>query len=114
MVGPEALSSRGNQSLGKVPPHSLEAEEALLGSALLSREAVTRLMEEVKPTDFYSPSNQSVFEAMKGLFLHNAEAQLKEVDHDLTMLRASIFSEEYVEKETIKSVNPDGTLGPPH
>ena len=68
MVGPEALSSRGNQSLGKVPPHSLEAEEALLGSALLSRDAVTRLMEEVKPADFYSPSNQSVYEAMKGLF----------------------------------------------
>ena len=68
MVGPEALSSRDNQSLGKVPPHSLEAEEALLGSALLSRDAVTRLMEEVKPADFYSPSNQSVFEAMKGLF----------------------------------------------
>ena len=68
MVGPEALSSRDNQSLGKVPPHSLEAEEALLGSALLSRDAVTRLMEEVKPSDFYSPSNQSVYEAMKGLF----------------------------------------------
>ena len=68
MVGPEALSSRDNQSLGKVPPHSLEAEEALLGSALLSRDAVTRLLEEVKPADFYSPSNQSVFEAMKGLF----------------------------------------------
>ena len=29
MVGPEALSSRDNKSLGKVPPHSLEAEEAL-------------------------------------------------------------------------------------
>ena len=68
MAGPEALSSRDSQSLGKVPPHSLEAEEALLGSALLSREAVSRLMEEVRPADFYSPSNQTVYEAMKGLF----------------------------------------------
>ena len=68
MVGPEAISSRDNQSLGKVPPHSLEAEEALLGSALLSRDAVSRLMEEVRPADFYSPSNQTVDEAMKGLF----------------------------------------------
>ncbi len=68
MVGPEAISSRDNQSLGKVPPHSLEAEEALLGSALLSRDAVSRLMEEVRPPDFYSPSNQTVYEAMKGLF----------------------------------------------
>ena len=68
MAGPEALSSRDAQSLGKVPPHSLEAEEALLGSALLSRDAVSRLMEEVKPSDFYSPSNQTVYESMKGLF----------------------------------------------
>ena len=68
MVGPEAISSRDNQSLGKVPPHSLEAEEALLGSALLSRDAVSRFMEEVRPADFYSPSNQTVYEAMKGLF----------------------------------------------
>jgi len=68
MAGPEALSSRDSQSLGKVPPHSLEAEEALLGSALLSRDAVSRLMEEVRPVDFYSPSNQTVYEAMKGLF----------------------------------------------
>ena len=68
MVGPEAISSRDNQSLGKVPPHSLEAEEALLGSALLSRDAVSRLMEAIRPDDFYSPSNQTVYEAMKGLF----------------------------------------------
>ena len=68
MAGPEALSSRDSQSLDKVPPHSLEAEEALLGSALLSRDAVSRLMEEVRPADFYSPSNQTVYEAMKGLF----------------------------------------------
>ena len=68
MAGPEALSSRDSQSLGIVPPHSLEAEEALLGSALLSRDAVSRLMEEVRPADFYSPSNQTVYEAMKGLF----------------------------------------------
>ena len=58
MVGPEALSSRDTQSLGKVPPHSLEAEEALLGSALLSRDAVSRLMEEVRPADFYSQIKQ--------------------------------------------------------
>ena len=68
MAGPEAVSPRDNLSLGKIPPHSLEAEEALLGSALLSRDAVNRLMEEVKPTDFYSPANQTVFEAMKDLF----------------------------------------------
>ena len=37
MAGPEALSSRDSEILQKSPPNSIEAEEALLGSALLSR-----------------------------------------------------------------------------
>ena len=44
MAGPEALSSRDTESLQKSPPNSIEAEEALLGSALLSRDASNRLM----------------------------------------------------------------------
>ena len=68
MAGPEALSNRDSEILQKSPPNSIEAEEALLGSALLSRDASNRLMEAVKPSDFYSPTNQTIFEAMKDLF----------------------------------------------
>ncbi len=68
MAGPEAISSRGSSDLQKTPPNSIEAEEALLGSALLSRDASSRLMEEIKSNDFYSPTNQTIFEAMKELF----------------------------------------------
>ena len=48
MAGPEAVSSRDTTGLQKTPPNSIEAEEALLGSALLSRDASSRLMEEIK------------------------------------------------------------------
>ena len=68
MAGPEAVSSRDTAGLQKTPPNSIEAEEALLGSALLSRDASSRLMEEIKSNDFYSPTNQTIFEAMKELF----------------------------------------------
>ena len=54
MAGPEAVSSRDLEGLQKAPPNSIEAEEALLGSALLSRDAANRLMESVKSSDFYS------------------------------------------------------------
>ena len=64
MAGPEAISSRGSTDLQKTPPNSIEAEEALLGSALLSRDASSRLMEAIKPGDFYSPTNQTIFEAV--------------------------------------------------
>ena len=36
MAGPEAVSSRDSLGVQKAPPNSIEAEEALLGSALLS------------------------------------------------------------------------------
>ena len=68
MAGPEVVSSGDSFGVQKAPPNSVEAEEALLGSALLSREASNRLMEAVKQGDFYSPNNEKIFEAMKELF----------------------------------------------
>ena len=68
MAGPEAVSPRDPLGVQKAPPSSIEAEEALLGSALLSRDASNRLMESVKPGDFYSPNNEKIFDAMKELF----------------------------------------------
>ena len=68
MAGPEAVSPRDPLGVQKAPPSSIEAEEALLGSALLSRDASNRLMEAVKPGDFYSPNNEKIFDAMKELF----------------------------------------------
>ena len=68
MAGPEAVSSSDSLGVQKAPPSSIEAEEALLGSALLSRDASNRLMEAIKPGDFYSPNNEKIFEAMKELF----------------------------------------------
>ena len=47
MAGPEAVSNRDLDGLQKAPPNSIEAEEALLGSALLSRDAANRLMNQL-------------------------------------------------------------------
>jgi len=49
MAGPEAVSSSDSFGVQKAPPSSIEAEEALVGSALLSRDASNRLMEAIKP-----------------------------------------------------------------
>ena len=62
MAGPEAVSSSDSFGVQKAPPSSIEAEEALLGSALLSRDASNRLMEAIKPGDFYSPNNEKIFD----------------------------------------------------
>ncbi|MDO9573723.1 MAG: replicative DNA helicase [Candidatus Contubernalis sp.] len=53
--------------IDKVPPHSLEAEQSVLGSMLLEREAIITGSEHLKPQDFYREIHQRIFEAMLNL-----------------------------------------------
>lgn len=52
----------------RVPPHNLEAEESVLGSMMLSAEAIADVVEQIKPEDFYRSSNQKIFAALKALY----------------------------------------------
>jgi len=53
----------------KVPPQSLEAEQALLGAVLLDNGALPRAMEmRLGPEDFYRESHGVIFHAMRDLF----------------------------------------------
>ena len=52
----------------KTPPQSLEAEEAVLGSMLTSKDAVSRALEILTPDYFYKDAHQRIFQAMKDLF----------------------------------------------
>ncbi len=49
-------------------PNDLNAEMATLGGMLLSQEAVAEVFEEVKPTDFYAPKHEFIFNAVLSLF----------------------------------------------
>ena len=49
-------------------PHSIEAEESVLGAVLLSADAANIAMEKLHAPDFYRPAHQQVFEAIRGLF----------------------------------------------
>ena len=48
----------------KVPPHSLEAEQSVLGGLLLDNETWDRVSERVVAADFYSRSHRLVFESI--------------------------------------------------
>lgn len=54
--------------VGRVPPHSREAEESVLGAILLSRDATNTVMEMLDSEDFYEPIHGLVFEAAHRLF----------------------------------------------
>lgn len=48
-------------------PHNEEAEKSVLGSMLISQEAVETAMERLKAGDFYFPRHQDIYEAMDKL-----------------------------------------------
>ncbi len=55
----------------RVPPHSLEAEESVLGSVMLSADAANEVMDRLSPGDFYVPAHQAIFEAIVHLYNDN-------------------------------------------
>jgi len=52
----------------RVPPHNLEAEESVLGSMMLSAEAIAAVVDVVKAEDFYRSAHQRIFEAVLAIY----------------------------------------------
>ena len=51
----------------KVPPHSIEAEQSVLGGLMLDNQAIDRVAELVVSQDFYTRTHKLIFEAMEKL-----------------------------------------------
>src|SRR3990172_384743 len=52
----------------RVPPHSNEAEESVLGALLLNRDAVIAVAQFLKSEDFYDPRHREIYECAIALF----------------------------------------------
>jgi replicative DNA helicase len=51
-------------SIEKLPPQSIEAEESVLGAVLLDRDAIDKAFELLKAEDFYRPAHRKIYEAV--------------------------------------------------
>ena len=58
----------GSTGYDRVPPHNLDAEVSVLGSMLLSRNAVADINDIVGPEDFYRGAHRTIFEASRDLY----------------------------------------------
>ena len=52
----------------RVPPSNLEAEESVLGSMMLSPDAIADVIEIVQPADFYRSANATIFETLREIY----------------------------------------------
>ena len=55
----------------KIMPHSLEAEQAVLGSVIIDNMCQTEILTMLRPDDFYSEAHRSIFDAMVKIFNKN-------------------------------------------
>lgn len=61
-------NNSANSYFQKVPPHDIEAEQAILSSMFIDKEAVAAAMELLKSDSFYRPDHQLIFEAAMELY----------------------------------------------
>ncbi|WP_236913443.1 replicative DNA helicase [Clostridium sp. Cult1] len=70
-------------ALGKIPPHSLEAEQSVLGAMILNKEAINTAIEQLHPDDFYKEANKEIFQAIIELFNRNEPVDIITLSEEL-------------------------------
>ena len=72
--------------LGKIPPHDIDAEQAVIGSMLTDKDAVIDSVEVLKPDDFYRQDNSIIYEAILNLYNRAEPIDVITVKAELTSL----------------------------
>lgn len=57
-----------NELPEKLPPQSIEAEKSVLGCLMLDKNAIIKVVDFLKPKDFYKAIHQEIYKVMVELF----------------------------------------------
>src|SRR6476660_5268929 len=53
---------------GRMPPQDSDAEQSVIGSMLISKDAIADVNEQIKGTDFYRPAHETIYDAIVELY----------------------------------------------
>jgi replicative DNA helicase len=67
----------------KLPPHDIEAEEAVIGSLLIDPDAILKVAASLKADDFFSETNRVIYQACLSLYQRNEAINQITVAHEL-------------------------------
>lgn len=74
-----------NEVVNKVQPNDTLAEQAVLGSMLVSKDAVQAAVEVLKPEDFYREDNKEIYAAMLDIYNVGREIDMITVSEQLKL-----------------------------
>ncbi len=80
------------EGIGVNRPFSVEAEQAVLGAAIIDPELISVIMEQVRPEYFYVKQNRLIFNEMQALFMLNTPTDFVTVVD--AVVSAKVFSDE--------------------
>ncbi|MEY5068497.1 MAG: replicative helicase [Bacteroidota bacterium] len=69
--------------LGKLPPQAVDLEEAVLGALMLEKDALSAVIDILKPEIFYKDSHQKIFQAIQVLFIKSSPVDILTVTAQL-------------------------------
>ncbi len=68
-----------SESLGKLPPQAPDLEEAILGALMLEKNALTAVVEFLRPDHFYSDQHKEIYTAIVDLFKSSEPVDMRTV-----------------------------------
>ena len=76
----------------RILPHSIEAEQCVLGCVLIDQDASYNIMSSLKDVDFYSETHKIIFSAMYKLFVASTPIDFVTVVENLEKILYKNFS----------------------
>jgi replicative DNA helicase len=83
LVSVAEIAPRGEE-FERTPPHDLAAEQCVLGGMMLSKDAISDVLEVIRPQDHYRPAHQIVHEVILDLYGRGEPADAVTVAAELT------------------------------
>ena len=68
-----------SENLGKLPPQALDLEEAVLGALMLEKNALTAVIEFLRPEHFYTEQHKEIYQAITDLFKASEPVDMRTV-----------------------------------
>jgi len=72
-----------SSGLGKLPPQALDLEQAVLGALMLEKDALSSVIDILKPEVFYEERHQKIFESIRVLFERTSPVDILTVTAEL-------------------------------
>ena len=78
------IMPRGGDEFERTPPHDLAAEQCVLGGMMLSKDAISDVLDVIKARDYYRPAHQLLHEVILDLYGRGEPADAVTVAAELT------------------------------